>query len=94
MFTRIGSILPQTLNEKGLEDGVRKAARISAFEEAARAALPEERRGDFRVLHLRNGTITLACRSAASAAALKSREADLLAAGGAERLRLILSPWR
>jgi hypothetical protein len=98
MFTRIGNILPESLKKSGIAAHVARAGLFEAFAAAARALLPEERRAHFRPLHLKNGTLTVACKASSVAILLRSREQDLLAAlgpsSGVERLRFMLAPWR
>ena len=100
MLTKITSFLPEMVEKKGIAPQVRLAAALEAFVREASAKLSEAERGDFRPLHLRSGTLTIACKSTSVALLLKHREAELLQAmsetGGepVQRLRTILAPWR
>lgn len=100
MFTSIGRILPETVHRKGMARDLRLAMTLEIFEEEAMLGAPDGVAGAFRVMHLRAGTLTVACRTAAAARHIKSREAailEALSAAGAdpiERIRTILAPWR
>ncbi|HJV33107.1 MAG TPA: DUF721 domain-containing protein [Patescibacteria group bacterium] len=97
MFTKIGSILPESMEKSGLAPKLAKARVLSIFEERARALLPEALGRSFKPLRLEQGTLTVACKSSASAHALKAAEPELLdglADAGVERFRFLLAPWR
>ena len=97
MFTKIGSILPESMAKSGLAPKLAKARVLSLFEERARALLPETLAHAFKTLKLEQGTLTVACRNSAAAYALKAAEAELRAGledAGVERIRFILAPWR
>ncbi len=100
MFTRIERILPDAVQKNGIAPQLRHAAALEAFMRAASAAIPQASREDFQPLHLRSGTLTIACKSTSIALLLKQHEAELLqtvAETGVEhieKLRTILAPWR
>lgn len=97
MFTKIGSILPESMEKNGLAPKLARARVLSIFEERARALLPRELHLAFKPLHLEQGTLTVACKSSAAAYALKAVEPELrasLEASGVERFRFLLAPWR
>lgn len=96
-FTKIDRILPESLKKNGLMPKLAKARVLSVFEERARALLPALLADAFKPLRLEQGTLTVACRSSAAAAALRAAETDLhaaLADSGVERFRFLLAPWR
>ncbi len=97
MFTKIGKILPESMEKSGLAPKLARARVLAIFEERARAVLPGEHAHAFKTLKLEQGTLTVACRSSAAAYALKAAEASLregLAEAGVERIRFMLAPWR
>ncbi len=97
MFTRINHILPETVKKNGMAPKVARARVFSLFENAARARLPDDAAESFKVLRLADGTLTVACRSSATASALRTDAAALLEAvkeAGADRIQFLLSPWR
>jgi len=97
MFTKIGKILPESMEKSGLAPKLAKARVLSIFEERARALLPESLALAFKTLRLENGTMTVACKNSATAYALKAAEAELragLGELGVERIRFMLAPWR
>lgn len=99
MFTKIGHILPETLQKNDLAPKVARAQALTAFEDAARQRLPATPAPAFKSLHLTAGTLTVACKSSAVARMLREVEAELLAAvneagGGIEQVRFLLAPWR
>ena len=97
MFTKIGKILPESMEKSGLAPKLARARVLSIFEERARALLPESLALSFKTLRLENGTMTVACKNSAAAYALKAAEADLRAGlqeFGVERIRFMLAPWR
>lgn len=97
MFTKIGTILPESMEKSGLAPKLAKARVLSMFEERARAVLPETLALAFKTVKLEEGTLTVACKSSAAAHALKAIEADLraeLSDAGVERIRFLLAPWR
>jgi hypothetical protein len=97
MFTKIGTILPGTIEKSGLAPKLAKARVLAMFEERVRAALPKEHAHAVRAMRLDDGTLTAACRSSAAAYALRAAEADIRAAlegAGVERVRVLLAPWR
>lgn len=97
MFTKIGKILPESLEKSGLAPRLAKARVLSIFEERARALLPESLALSFKTLRLEAGTLTVACKSSAAAYALKAAEADLregLDEFGIQHIRFLLAPWR
>lgn len=73
------------------EDGYAKP--FASFRKAARAMLPEAMHCDFRLLRVRNGVFTVACRTAGVAHALASNTDGLREAAGAERLRFLITAW-
>lgn len=97
MFTKIGKILPATLEKNGLAPKIAKARVVASFEERVAEALGPELAPDVKPLRLEAGTLTVACKSSAAATALRAAEGSLrerLAEAGVERLRVLLSPWR
>ncbi|MEK7545700.1 MAG: DciA family protein [Patescibacteria group bacterium] len=97
MFTKIGNILPESLEKSGLAPKLAKARVLSIFEERARAILPETLTYAFKTVKLEQGTLIVACRSSAAAYALKAAEAELregLADAGVDHIRFLLAPWR
>jgi hypothetical protein len=99
MFTKIGHILPKTLQKNGLAPKVAHARVLVNFEEAARRLLPGHQVDAFKILHLIGGTLTVACKSSSVANILKDAEAELRKAVAGtgieiERLRFMLAPWR
>lgn len=97
MFTKIGTILPETLEKSGLAPKLARARVLAMFEERARALLPEEHAHAVRAMRFEDGTVTAACRSSAAAYALRAVDADLRAAlenAGVEQVRVLLAPWR
>lgn len=97
MFTKIGKILPESMEKSGLAPKLAKARVLSIFEDRARAAMPASMALAFKTLRLEQGTLTVACKSSAAAHALKAAEADLRAGledAGIERIRFMLAPWR
>jgi|GEM_PF-2314020 len=96
-FTKIGNILPASLEKSGVAPKLAKARVLAVFEERARAILPEALAHAFKTLKIEQGTLTVACRSSSAAYALKGAEAELLealAGTGVERIRFLLAPWR
>lgn len=97
MFTPIGRILPETVKKNGIAPKVARARVSLTFEEAARGFLPPEAAAGFKVLRFADGTLTVACKSSGIAMLLRNNQAKLLEtmrAGGGERIRFLLSPWR
>ena len=97
MFTKIGKILPESMEKSGLAPKLAKARVLSIFEERARALLPASMALSFKTLRLEQGTLTVACKSSAAAHALKAAETELrdgLEPLGVERIRFMLAPWR
>lgn len=99
MFTKIGHLLPETLQKNGMAPKVARARMFAVFEEAARRKLGADQATAFKPLHLFDGTLTVACTSSSVAVALRSAEAELLQAiadvgGEVERVRFLLAPWR
>ena len=97
MFTKIGKILPESMEKSGLAPKLAKARVLSIFEERARALLPEAMGRAFKPLRLEQGTLTVACKSSSAAYALKAAETELrggLEPLGVERIRFMLAPWR
>jgi hypothetical protein len=97
MFTKIGKILPESMEKSGLAPKLAKARVLSIFEERARALLPESMALSFKTLRIEQGTLTVACKSSAAAHALKAAETELrqgLEDAGVERIRFMLAPWR
>ncbi|HTK60421.1 MAG TPA: DciA family protein [Candidatus Baltobacteraceae bacterium] len=97
MFTKIGTILPESMEKSGLAPKLAKARVLSIFEERARALLPESLALAFKTLRLEQGTLTVACKTSAAAYALKAAEPELregLEEAGVLRIRFLLAPWR
>lgn len=97
MFTKIGAVLPATMEKNGIAPKVARARALSAFEERARAALPDAALHGFRALRLEHGVLTVACRTSGTVRALQAVEAEVragLGECGVERVRLLLAPWR
>ncbi len=99
MFTPIRHILPETLKKKALKSRPDRPQVIVIFERSARAALPPDAVGTFKVMHLIDGTLTVACKTSAVAQLLRQAEAGIrqsVAKAGEEigRIRFLLAPWR
>lgn len=95
MFTKIGKILPQTVEKSGLAPKLAKARVLAIFEERARRILPEDLSRAFKTTRLEHGTLTVACRTSAAAHALKAAEGELREGlPDVERVRFLLAPWR
>ncbi len=97
MFTPIGHILPEAVKKNGMAPKVARARVFALFEDAVRARLAAGTDDGFKVLRVQDGTLTVACRTSAVAARLRSEEAALLEAvkeASVEKLRFLLSPWR
>ena len=97
MFTKIGKILPETMEKRGFAPKLAKARVLAMFEEGAQALLPDLDARAYRPLKLEEGALIVACRTMAAAAALRSVESALqdgLSGEGVERIRFLLAPWR
>lgn len=100
MFTPIGRILPESLKKSGLTPHVQRARLFETFIRLADEVLPEPLRGRFRLTQLRQGTLTVACKTAGVARLIQLHEERILEElkrlGGepVERVRLMLAPWR
>ncbi len=99
MFTKIGHILPSTFEKSGIAPKVARARVFALFEQAARGKLAPTQFGDFKVLHVKDAALTIACKSSTVANILRSAEPELLEASARtgvaiERLRFLLAPWR
>lgn len=99
MFTRIDTIIPESVKKSGIAPKVAQARRVGVFEEVARSFLPPELSDRFKPLKLSGATLTVACKSSAVAIRLREKEPELLkaleeAGSGIEALRFLLAPWR
>jgi hypothetical protein len=99
MFTKIGTILPGTVEKNGMAPKLARARVFVVFEETARRCLPSGLSQAFKPLQATGGTLTVACKTAAAAAALRAAERELRqalsdAGSDVERFRFLLAPWR
>lgn len=97
MFTKIGKILPESMEKRGFAPKLAKARAISLFEEGVQSLLPDLDPRAYRALRHEDGALIVACRTMAAATALRAVEVALrdgLSDAGVERIRFLLAPWR